>query len=60
MALCTLHVPAREIARNIGISRTVLYKWKDEIISDEAYQSMRKQEKPSLTEERDALREEIN
>ncbi|EJZ6323115.1 IS3 family transposase, partial [Salmonella enterica] len=60
MALCTRHVPAREIARNIGISRTVLYKWKDEIIGDEAYQSMRKHEKPSLTEERDALREEVN
>lgn len=60
MALCTRHVPASEIARNIGISRTVLYKWKDEIIGDEAYQSMRKHEKPSLTEERDALREEVN
>ncbi|ECH9259084.1 IS3 family transposase [Salmonella enterica subsp. enterica] len=60
MELCTRHVPAREIARNIGISRTVLYKWKDEIIGDEAYQSMRKHEKPSLTEERDALREEVN
>lgn len=59
MAFCTRHVPAREIARNIGISRTVLYKWKDEIIGDEAYQSMRKHEKPSLTEERDALREEV-
>ncbi|HAE2415462.1 TPA_asm: transposase, partial [Salmonella enterica subsp. enterica serovar Newport] len=60
MALCTRQVPASEIARNIGISRTVLYKWKDEIIGDEAYQSMRKHEKPSLTEERDALREEVN
>lgn len=56
MALCTRHVPASEIARNIGISRTVLYKWKDEIIGDEAYQSMRKHEKPSLTEQR----EEVN
>lgn len=60
IALCTRHVPDSEIARNIGISRTVLYKWKDEIIGDEAYQSMRKNEKPSLTEERDALREEVN
>ena len=60
MALCTRHVPASEIARNIGISRTVLYKWKDEIIGDEAYRSMRKHEKPSLTEERDTLREEVN
>ncbi|HDL7647738.1 TPA: IS3 family transposase, partial [Yersinia enterocolitica] len=60
MALCTRHVPAREIAMNVGISRTVLYKWKDEIIGDEVYQSMRKHEKPSLTEERDTLREEVN
>lgn len=60
MALCTRHEPASEIARNIGISRTVLYKWKDEIIGDEAYQSMCKHEKPSLTEERDTLREEVN
>lgn len=59
MALCTRHVPASEIARNIGISRTVLYKWKDEIIGDGAYQAMRKHKEPSLTEERDALREEI-
>ena len=36
MALCTRHVSTSEIARNIGISRTVLYKWKDEIIGDEA------------------------
>ncbi|EHM6008414.1 transposase [Salmonella enterica] len=60
MALCTRQVSAGKIARNIGISRTVLYKWKDEIIGDEAYQSMRKHEKLSLTEERDALREEVN
>lgn len=59
MELCTRHVPASEIARNIGVSRTVLYKWKDEIIGNEAYQAMRKHKAPSLEEERDALSEEI-
>ena len=49
MALCTRGVPARGIARNIGASRAVLYKWKDEIIGDVAYQNMRKHKKPSLT-----------
>ncbi|WP_420802273.1 hypothetical protein [Trabulsiella odontotermitis] len=56
MVLCTRHVPASEIARNIGVSRTILYKWKDQIIGDESYQTMRKHEKPSLTEESDTSR----
>lgn len=59
MALCTRDLPAREIARNIGVSRAVLYKWKDEIIGDVAYQNMRKHKKPSLMAERDALQEEV-
>ncbi|CAI1915302.1 Transposase and inactivated derivatives [Serratia fonticola] len=59
MALCTRRVSAGEIARNIGVSRTVLYKWKDEIIGNGAYQAMRKHKAPSPEEERDALREEI-
>lgn len=57
--LCTRHVSAREISQNIGVSRTVLYKWKDEIIGHEAYQNMRKHRAPSPAEERDALREEV-
>ncbi|MBC6555500.1 hypothetical protein GW721_05810 [Citrobacter braakii] len=56
MTSCTRHIPASEIARIIGVNRTVLYKWKDEFICDEAYQSMQL----SLTKERDALREEGN
>lgn len=31
MALCTRQVSASEVARRTGVSRTVLYKWKDEI-----------------------------
>lgn len=59
MELCTRRVSAGEIARNIGVSRTVLYKWKDEIIGNGAYQAMRKNKAPSPEEERDALREAI-
>ncbi|NWP33683.1 transposase, partial [Escherichia coli] len=59
MALCTRQVSASEIARRIGVSRTVLYKWKDEIISNSAYQTMRKHNEPSLEAERDALRKEV-
>ncbi len=59
MALCTRQVSASEIARRIGVSRAVLYKWKDKIIGNSAYQTMRKHNEPSLEAERDALREEV-
>ncbi len=59
MALCTRQGSASEIARRIGVSRAVLYKWKDEIIGNSAYQTMRKHNEPSLEAERDALREEV-
>ena len=59
MALCTRQVSASEIARRIGVSRAVLYKWKDEIIGNSAYQTMRKHNEPSLEAERDELREEV-
>ncbi len=59
MAVCTRQVSVSEIARRIGVSRAVLYKWKDEIIGNSAYQTMRKHNEPSLEAERDALREEV-
>ena len=49
-------IAASEIAKRIGVSRAVLYKWKDEIIGNSAYQTMRKHNEPSLEAERDALR----
>lgn len=52
-------ISASEIAKRIGVSRAVLYKWKDEIIGNSAYQTMRKHNEPSLEAERDALREEV-
>ncbi len=39
MAFCTRQVSASEIARRIGIHRTVLYKWKDEIIGNSTFQT---------------------
>ena len=59
MALCTRQGAASEIARRIGVSRAILYKWKDEIIGNSAYQTMHKHNDPSLEAERDALRGEV-
>lgn len=56
--LCTRSESARNIAQDAGVSRQVLYKWKDEIIGDEAYSGMRKRSIPSADEEMDALRSE--
>jgi transposase-like protein len=40
--LCNRRGTARKVAQSIGVSVPVLYKWKKDLISDEAYQSMRK------------------
>lgn len=57
--LCTRTTPAKKITQGVGVSRQVLYKWKDEAIGGETYQSMQKKDAPSLIQERDALREEL-
>lgn len=56
--LCTRNKPAREIAQHVGVSRQLLYKWKDELVGDEAYRSMRKPKTASETEDIDKLRNE--
>lgn len=48
MEFCIRRVSVSEVARRIGVSRAVLYKWKDEIIGNSAYQTMRKHNEPSL------------
>ncbi|MGF7545625.1 transposase, partial [Klebsiella pneumoniae] len=40
--LCNRRGTARKVAQSIGVSVPVLYKWKKDLISDEAYHSMRK------------------
>ena len=57
--LCTLRVSTREISQHVGVSRTVLYKWKDEIIGNEAYQNMCQHRDPFSAQERGALWEEV-
>ncbi|MCE1543065.1 IS3 family transposase [Enterobacter hormaechei] len=57
--LCTRSESAREVAQKVGVSREVLYKWKNELIGDEAYRSMRKNKDPSFQEERDTLLDEV-
>lgn len=51
--------PAREIAEQVGVSRPMLYKWKDEFLGNEAYQSMRKRSEVASDDERAALLERI-
>ncbi|HIE9581579.1 TPA: transposase, partial [Klebsiella variicola subsp. variicola] len=50
---------ARKVAQSIGVSVTVLYKWKKDLISDEAYQSMRKRKAAPQDKNQDALLGEI-
>ena len=56
-ALCTQVSQPVKSPKRIGVSRAVLYKWKDKIIGNNAYQTMRKHNEPSTEAERDALRE---
>ncbi|CAM7244084.1 hypothetical protein ESCOCP327B2_22745 [Escherichia coli] len=48
MELCTRQVSASEIARRIGVRRTIVYKLKGEIIGNSAYQTIHKHNEPSL------------
>lgn len=58
-ALCNRRGTALKVAQNIGVSVPVLYKWKKDLIDDEAYQSMRKRKSGSQDKNQDALLEEV-
>jgi len=57
--LCNRRGTARKVAQNIGVSVPVLYKWKKDLISDEAYQSMRKRKAVPPDKNQDSLLGEI-
>lgn len=57
--LCSRRGTARKVAQSIGVSVPVLYKWKKDLISDEAYRSMRKRNSVSHDKKQDELQEEI-
>jgi len=50
---------AREIAENVGVSRPMLYKWKDQVLGKKAYLSMRKRTVIVPDDDRAALLEKI-
>lgn len=57
--LCERQGSAQKVAKKVGVSRPMLYKWKDQTIGHEAYQSMRKLNVIAPDDERAALFETI-
>jgi len=57
--LCARRGSALDIAKKVGVSRPVLYKWKDQLLGDEAYQSMRKRKLVPPEDEHAALLERV-
>src|SRR5690606_30701859 len=57
--LCDRQSSAREVAKKIGVSRPMLYKWKDQLLGDEAYRSMRKRNVIAPEDERAVLLEKV-
>ncbi|WOD12955.1 IS3 family transposase [Pseudomonas sp. NyZ704] len=58
-ALCDRQGAAWEVAGVVGVSRPMLYKWKDQLLGYEAYRSMRKRNVIAPDDERVALLERI-
>lgn len=57
--LCNRSGTALNVAQNIGVSVPVLYKWKKDLLDDEAYRSMRRRKTSPQNKNQDALLDEI-
>lgn len=57
--LCNRRGTALNVAQSIGVSVQVLYKWKKDLLDDEAYQSMRRHKAAPQDKNQDALLDEI-
>lgn len=57
--LCAREGSAATVANSLGVSRFSLYKWKKELLSEEAARTMDGSGKPPLPDDRDALLEEV-
>ena len=57
--LCNRRGTALKVAQSIGVSVPVLYKWKKDLLDDEAYQSMRRRKAAPQDKSQDALIDEI-
>jgi putative transposase len=56
---CNRSRTALKVAQNVGVSVQVLYKWKKDLLYDEAYQSMRRRKTSTQNKNQDALLDEI-
>ena len=59
MALCLRQGSAQTVAQELGVSRPSLYKWRNQLLSNEALASMKPQQDPSPSSERDELEREV-
>jgi putative transposase len=59
MALCMRQGSAQAVAQELGVSRPSLYNWRNQLLSNEALASMRPQQNPSPSSERDELEREV-
>lgn len=57
--LCTRRGTALKVAQKVGVSVPLLYKWKKDLIDDEAYQSMHKRKSAPPDKQQDALLDEV-
>jgi transposase InsO family protein/transposase-like protein len=59
MALCLRRGAAETVAKELGVSRPTLYNWKNQLLSNEALASMKRQNDPSPSSQKDELQREF-
>ena len=59
IALCTRSGSAKEVAQEYGVSREVLYTWKNELLGREGSRILPKQIERQLPDDRDTLLVEL-
>lgn len=59
LELCTREGAAATVAQEFAASRGVLYKWKKQLLGEEKVKTMKKSDKPTLSDDRDTLLMEV-
>lgn len=57
--LCSRQGAASAVASRVGVSRQVLYKWKDQLLDDETLSAMKRHKDPLPGDEQTALEQEV-
>lgn len=60
LELCSRDGAAAKVAESYGVSRGGLYKWKKEMLGEELISNMKRKGKPTLPDDKDALKSEIS